>query len=167
MKFSLLNLLSLITVIALSIALVSLMATQDPILKISATDSTYSWNLRESLVARSPEWATSEKNPPLAVRDAIDISNGVIEKLETASEPLGVGGWYLESLTLAPLDNHGFGQTENHKWCYLVEFWGTRRPLHSGESETFTAIILMDGTIVVGEGNWRRELDDAMAQLLK
>ena len=166
MKFSLLTLLMLVTIVALSIAIVSFWLTEDRRMHISASDSTYSWNLRESLLDKSPIWSTSDKNPPLAVRDAIDVTEEIINKLETASKPLGVGGWYLESLTLSPLDNTGFRNTTNRKWCYLVEFWGYRQPIHSGEPEIFSAIILMDGTVAIGEGNWRPKLDERMVKLI-
>ncbi len=163
MKFTIANLLSLITIVALSIALITLALNQERIITLEAADTNYSWKLRESLIAQSPLWDDGKANPPLPLGKAISISDNIIENLNIASKPLGVGEWNLEALTLSPLD--GRFADKGQRWCYIAKFFGSRQPLHMGEPEMFSAVILMDGTIIVGEGNWRTELDDAMNKI--
>jgi len=163
MKFSIANLLSLVTIAALAVALVLTTLKTDRVLNVDSAATNYSWDLRQSLVAKSPVWESRDSAPPMHLGEAIAISDRIVDKLNIATKPLNIGSWELDGITLSPLDG-GFKQ-ERQRWCYLARFYGTRQPLHSGEPEIFDAIILMDGTIVAGEGNWRREIDDAMRKI--
>ena len=165
MKFSITNLLSLVTIVALAIALALTAMTTDRMLKIDSAATNYSWNLRQSLVAKSPVWENRDLAPPMHLGEAIAISDEIVKELNIATKPLNIGGWELDGITLSPLD--GGYQQERQRWCYLARFYGTRQPIHSGEPEIFDAIILMDGTIFVGEGNWRPEIDDAMRKIYR
>ena len=161
MKFSLLNLISLLTIIGLSIALIIALTKEQPPITVRSTHDTYSWRMTLSDLESSPVWPSSEKNPPLAVRDAISISNEIASDLNKATEKLNIGNWTFESLFLSPLD---IGYTTGGKWCYVAQFTGTNRGLHVGSPHTMSMIILMDRTVLPGNGDLDR---DAYAEIIK
>jgi hypothetical protein len=125
MKFTVLNLLSLVVIVALSVALIALMMKRDRVvtLRSSATDNF--WRLRETFAEGMPAWDQQQPNPPLPIGNALAIADKIREELETVSTPLGIGSWELETLTLSPLDFvHGGYTIKRQRWCYLATFYG-------------------------------------------
>lgn len=165
MKYSTTNLLCLLTIVALAMALLVIATTTDRMVKIESAATTYSWRLRETLIAESPVWGDRSKDPPLSLSEALAIADEIVVELNAATKPLGVGRWELNGMTLAPLD--GGPDEQPQRWCYLTSFWGVRQPTHTGEPEIFDAIILMNGAVCVGEGNWRPEIDNAMRRVYR
>ena len=163
MKFSIANLLSIVTIIALAIALILTTLQSNQILELTTADTGYSWQLRRSLIAKSPVWKDREQPPPIHLGEAIEISDEIVDELNTATKPFNVGNWRLGGITLSPLVGGPFGQDQNReRWCYLIQFFGLRLPSHMGPPERFDAIILMDGTIIAGEGSYRQKINDTM-----
>ena len=150
MKFSITNLLLLITIAGLIVSLSLVLLAKDPVVTVSSSDNTYSFEFRQHALKASPNWPESEKNPPLAVRDAIQIADQICASLNSANR----NKWKFDSLCLSHL-NSGFRdlRTRNSstKWCYIVHF----RPTNAyRQTELVTFMILMDGTVLVGEGGW-------------
>lgn len=151
MKFSITNLILLVTITALAIALVTTLLSKDPVIIVREAESNFSFEFRQSMMKASPRWLESEKNPPLSVRNAIKIADKIGEKLEAESKPFDIGKWYFDSISLTHL-NFGYRdlRTKNSstKWCYVVHL----KSLRSKETASF--VILMDETVIMGENNW-------------
>ena len=114
---------------------------------------------------QSPPWSESEKNPPISVRDAMEIADEICDNLKIASSP--PVNWSFESLTLSHL-NFGYRdlRTRNSRtrWCYIVHFNSLKTNSRS-YPETASFVILMDGTVVVGENAWgNAELEQKLRQ---
>lgn len=164
MKFSILNLLSLVTIVALAIALGCVLLAKDPVISVQSGFDGYSWDLRQKLLNASPVWPAADKNPPLSVRDAIAIADEIVINLDIATQPLNLGNWTFETLNISPLDNRYGDRRE--RWCYVAQFEGTRMSGHTGPAERVSIMILMDGTVYVGEGAWSNgKLENAVRRV--
>jgi len=157
MKFSIVNLLSLVAIAALVMALV---AKPERKLTIDSPMTSYSWELRESLIAKSPVWENHTAAPPMHLGDAVLVTDEIITELNHATKPLGMEHWRLDGIALSALD--GVLGLDRQRWCYLARFSGLRHKHYDNDPKYFEAIILMDGNIVVGDRNRDREIDDLM-----
>lgn len=164
MKFSITNLLLMVTIAALAISLTMALLAKDPMVTVVAEDNSYSFKFRQKLLKATPHWHESESNPPLSARDAMEIANGIAVDLNSASKQFNIGNWAYESLTFSHL-NFGYRdmRTKNSstKWCYIVHFRSLRSYQHDPEIASF--MILMDGRVFIGENPWlNSELEKAM-----
>lgn len=158
MKLTITNMLLLVTIVALGIALTISVLSKDPHITLRNEDGIYSFNFRQELLRASPRWSESENNPPLSVRAAMEIVDQICNKLNEESE--SSGKWGFDSLTLPHL-NFGYRdlrvKNSSTKWCYLVHLETLRSMNRSSLAqlrEEASFIILMDGTILVGENAW-------------
>lgn len=157
MKFSITNLFTLVTIVALAISLFLVLYAKDPVVTLNSRDDYYSFKFRQELLKQSPPWPETNENPPLSVRGAIKIADEICQSLDTSSEPLGIGRWTFDSLCITHL-NTGFRdiRTRNSrtKWCYIVNFQPFKKSNLPREAELATFMILLDGTVFVGERPW-------------
>ena len=159
MKFSLTNLFSFVTIVALAIALACVLVAKDPVVLVHCTEGGYSWDLRQSLLDASPDWLETEPEPPLSVGQTMTILNDAAKNLDEATKPLGIGGWNLFSLYLSPLEGGYFQEDVVRKWCYVGQFFGYNVDTeHAGPPFRLSIMILMDGTVYVGGGSGRVEV---------
>lgn len=171
MKLTITNMLLLVTIVALGIALAISLLAKDPFITLRNEDGIFSFNFRQELLRESPRWSESEENPPLSVRGAMEIADQICDKLNAESNSSKVGNWGFDTLTLTHL-NFGYRdfriKNTSTKWCYLVHF-ETLRSMNSSSfaqsREEASFIILMDGTILVGENAWSNgELEKKMRE---
>lgn len=166
MKFSLINLFSLVTIVALAISLVMVLISKDPVVIVNSDDDNFSWEFRQQLLKASPAWPEDQKNPPLSTRDAIRIADDICDNLNSESKKLKINSWRFDQISLLQL-NAGFrdSRTKNSrtKWCYIVHFRSYK--LYPTNSETVAFMILMDGTVFVAESPWLNvELEKKLRQ---
>lgn len=142
-----------VTVASLAISLVIAILSADPFITVSCAENRYSFEFRQKLIRASPRWSEDERNPPISVRDAMEIADEIGDNLDSVSKSYGIGKWTFDSLSLTHL-NIGYRdmRTKNSStnWCYLVHF----RPYRSADHELATFMILMDGTVIVAEHAW-------------
>ena len=90
----------------------------------------------------SPSWSDARENPPLSPKGALRIARDYLnENLRESTSSI----WYLESLSLFPLD------VRDKKWCWFVLYRLYARPgwtQGSVNSEFYGICILMDGTVI-------------------
>jgi hypothetical protein len=91
MKFSITNLLLMVTIAALAISLALALVAKDPIVTVNSEDNSYSFVFRQKLLKASPRWPESETNPPLSVREAMRIADDIAANLDSASRPSNIG----------------------------------------------------------------------------
>ena len=155
MKFSLINLFSFVTIVALAIALACVLLAKDPIVSVHSDLDSFSWNVRQSLLDASPDWRETDPEPPLSIGEAIEILDDVTKNLDMATDSMGIGEWNLFSLYLSPLDGP-FKRDVVRKWCYVAQFFGHNTDTeHAGAPYRQSIMILMDGTVYVPEGSDR------------
>ena len=160
MKFTLLNLILIVAVAAFALALITQRNKQ---LEVS-TDYGFSWSIRQRVLTASPVWNAERQNPPLSVREALQIADEIASNLNTGTKQFQVGNWTFDSLNLVPLDNNLYSENRS-RWCYLVPFQGTFLGGHSGPPFMMSMIILMDGTVLVGETRIEPKMDEAMKKV--
>ena len=154
MRFNLLNMLLLVTVIALGVAL-SLKRTPDKLMLVGGYIDT--WELQES-AGEECEWLNKSQPPKLSVADAFRISQTICSHLNSRKQSTGVGFWETTSISLVRLDES--------KWAYFVRVEGTDYPQHLGVNtvEQITCMILLDETVVYDSGSYPNNLRDALAE---
>lgn len=141
------------------VTLASALVIKDRMVTVRSSDDIYTWRFREQILGISPEWHESQENPPLSVRQAISVSDKVVERLDAVSQPWRIGNWELVSLYISPLDNRGFTDSRSH-WCYVAQFHGYRiDKATSGPPIQISCVVLMNGSVFIGEGGW---LDDRL-----
>ena len=150
----------LVTIVALAISLAVALLSKDPVITLMDQENRFSFQFRQKLLKASPRWRESEKNPPLSLREAMRLADEICDKFNQESKKQNLGTWGYDSLNLSHL-NAGYRdlRTKNSKtkWCYVVHFQTIRsqqRRYVSQDPETISFIILMDGTIVIGESLW-------------
>ena len=89
MRFTLLSLLLLVTVVALTVAL-CLKRTPDKLMLIGGDIDT--WELQESAGLES-QWLDKSQQPRLSVSGAYEIAQDICNHLNSAQEETGVGYW--------------------------------------------------------------------------
>jgi len=167
MKLTITNMLLLVTIAALGIALAIAVLSRDPVVTVRSEDSKYSFKFRQELLRASPRWREESENPPLSVREAMKIAGQICDELNEESKPFKIGNWDYDKLTFTHL-NFGYRdmsqRNSSTKWCYIAHF----QTLNSQNSnsqvpELASFMILMDGTVYVGESAWfHKKLEDAM-----
>ena len=168
MKCKILSILSVVIIIGLLICV--LKRKEIRVLTVRGAHNTLSWKIKELIVESTPRWKDGELNPPLSALRALSITDDIRKNLNVSSKKFKVGRWELAALSLCPLDMRLDMTLEVNtnpkiqRWCYLAEFHGSRQP-HAGEPEIFHAIVLMDGSVLVGEDNWRPELDEVKREI--
>ncbi len=152
MRFNLLSLLLLVTVVALAIAL-SLKRTPDKLILIGGHIDT--WELQDSAGMES-QWLDRSQPPKLSVSDAFQISQSICSHLKAKQEKTGVGFWETVTVSLERLDEQ--------RWAYFVRIEGTDYPAHLGQSlvEQITCMILLDRSVVFDSGSCPNKLCDAI-----
>ena len=165
MKISILNILLLLVIVALALALALYHLSVERKVEFVAANHTHSWSLSESQIKNSPEWRVASGNPPVSLSDAAVMAKKLASKMDEASKTMNIGSWHLESLSLIPIDNR-FVESPK-KWCYLLEYHGYHLPIHGGAPYGCSIILLMDGSIVIGDDNsLPLELDEKMREML-
>ena len=91
-------------------------------------------------------WKTSEGNPPVSVRQAIQSARKKLEELFPAKRV-----WTLEDVTLKPVVYTLDAKDGVELWLYLITFARRSDPPNSHSSNIdgkVTVIVLMDGTAI-------------------
>ena len=150
MRFSILNLILVIAVVGLALMLIIERNTDRSLtLRSHERDSLLTWETNEELLYRAPAWTDKSQNPPLRVGDALKISDEIIGNLErvTTYQNWKVS-WEVSSIGIVPLGPWA-NSTTTH-WCYVIYFRGFG-PINSGPGLPFSAMVLMDGTVLITE----------------
>ena len=152
MRFNLLSLLLLVTVVALAIVLL-LKRKPDKMLLIGGEVETY--ELQES-AGENCQWLDKTLPPELSVADAFQISQAICSHLDSQREKTGFGFWETESISLERLGKQ--------KWAYFVRLEGGEYPQHLGINmvEQTTCMILFDGSAVFDSGSCTETLSRAL-----
>ena len=162
MKISIANLLSIVTIVALAVALIAVTLKRDPVLHIDPRRSQGGIHLSRAQMDESPVWGNQDLAPPMHAGEVMVIANGIADELNRVSKPLGYDVWRLNGITILPLSS-GLNQ-DGLRWCYYATFDGSYT-LHQGPPDFFEVVILMDGSIVVGANLFRKDLRDAMKKV--
>ena len=162
MKFSIANLLSSVTIVVLAVALIAVTGKRDPVLHINTTTTHGGVHLSRAQMDEAPVWEDRKLAPPMHVGEVIVIASDITNELNRAAKPLGYGDWELAGISISPLTG-GFNQ-DRLRWCYYATFEGSYM-FHQGSPLIFEAVILMDGTVVVGANLFEKDLRDAMKKV--
>ena len=157
------NLLGIVAISALTLALILTWLKSDRVIRVELPRGGNSWVAREALISMTPKWEDRHSSPPLNLGEAIKASDGIVKELNNATKSLGIGNWMIDGITLSPLEMDFNGR--NQRWIYLIRFNGVRLAGHSGPPHTFDAMLLMDGSIIAGQGNRNNEIDEIMAKI--
>ncbi len=155
MRFNLLSLLLLVTVIAITVAItvaLCLKRTPDTLMLIGGDIDT--WELQESAGLES-QWLDKSQQPRLSVSGAYESAQRICEHLNSSQETTGVGYWEPVTISierLLPFDDN--------RWAYFVRLEGTDYPEHRGQSlvEHIICMILLDKTVVFDSGSCPEKL---------
>ena len=156
LRFNFLNLLLLITVVALSIALFQ-KRTSERLVLIGGDDDT--WELPESAVLDS-QWLDKSQPPRLSVSEAYKIARNICEHLNSVQESTRLGFWEPLSVSMERLQ-----PVDNNQWAYSARIEGTDYPEHPGQSllQQVVCMILLDKTVVFDSGSCPDQLLDIMS----
>ena len=92
------------------------------------------YEITQSQLDRYVKWEASDVNPPIAIRDAIDISKLAIEDFAKKGFVKKEKEWAVRLISIVPIGGD--------KWYYVVEY-GQRNAF--GNPPAVTIVILMDG----------------------
>ena len=123
----------------------------------------YSLDPIRSNVEDAPFWIDKSVAPPLSVTDAFVICSTIIKTLESESSRTKIKRWHLDSLSLLPLDSLSPEDRDPQRWLYSAQFLGWED--NSPGSTSFSAVIIMDGTVFIGDNNFEPEIDEVVRQL--
>lgn len=147
MRISIANLFMAMTIVGLAIALVVQQKT-DRTITIVSQDLGAVWALEASVLKHgSPKNRNSE--PPLPAASALAIADAMIPQLEEITRNSESNRWTLSSLNLVA--ENGLEGLNSRHWFYVASFRGPPSSNNNFEPGAFSAIILMDESVIVGE----------------
>jgi len=155
-------LLLFVAVVAMAIALVTQRANQT--VTLHCWNTGYSWFIPRLNLERTHAWEDITSPPPLQVCDALKIVEEIGDELASNTKKIGFGRWTFEGIRLVPFGRiHG---KETKHWCYVATFYGGHEPYRTAPGAVFKAVILMDRSVLIGEGgSMYSEIDDAMRKV--